>query len=69
VQIVYDAVTDPLCIEPRAIPASDIVFVSDDVIVDIARDGAPVGIDIQRASRSVNLRVFEVDALPLEESS
>jgi uncharacterized protein YuzE len=69
VQIVYDAVTDPLYIEPRAIPASDIVFVSDDVIVDIARDGAPVEIDIQRASRSVNLRVFEVDAVPLEESS
>ena len=48
----YDESTDSLYIELRDLPAEDTRILSDDVAVDLAADGKPVGYDVQHASRN-----------------
>lgn len=51
----YDRSTDSLYLELRPLPAARTVEVEDDVLVDLAEDGEPVGYDIQHASTKPDL--------------
>lgn len=47
----YDPSTDSLYIKLRPGPSVDNRIVGDDVVIDVAADGEPVGYDIQHASK------------------
>ena len=57
--------TDSLYIEFRAGPGVETREVSDGLNIDFDADGSVVGIDIDHASRSVDLSTLETEALPL----
>ena len=61
----YYADTDSLYIDLSSKRGSDAVEVADGVVVDFDRDGNVVGIDIDRASRLLDLRTVETEGLPL----
>jgi uncharacterized protein YuzE len=46
----YDAATDSLYIKLRALESVDNRVIGDDIVIDLGRDGEPVGYDIQHAS-------------------
>ncbi len=46
----YDKSTDSLTIEVRPLPSHRTVEVEEDVMLDLAENGQPVGYDIQHAS-------------------
>ncbi len=60
----YDPSTDSLYIELSARPAIDAVEVRDGVVLDLDKDGQPVGIDIQHASRTADLSRIDSDGFP-----
>lgn len=57
--------TDSLYIELKADAGVETREVADGVNVDLAADGAPVGIDIDHASTKLDLTTLETTALPL----
>ena len=61
----YYADTDSLYIDLADRPASDSREVAPGVVLDFDADGTLVGIDIDHASRIVNLSRLEVVALPV----
>ena len=61
----YDAETDSLYIDLNARPGADSAEIVDGVVLDIDADGRPVGIDIQHASRTLDLATLETEALPV----
>lgn len=61
----YDRTTDSLYIQLCALPRRRTVEVEEDVMVDLADDGEPVGYDIQHASGKAALII----RLILEETS
>ena len=60
----YYPETDSLYIELRDRPGADVREVSDGVIVDLDDEGNPVGIDIDGASRRLDLTTLELIAFP-----
>ncbi len=60
----YYPETDSLYIELNSKPSSDSIEVSDGLVVDIDADGNPVGLDIDQASRRLDLSAVETVALP-----
>ena len=58
--------TDSLYIELKADAGVETREVSEGVNVDLAADGAPVGIDIDHASKKLDLTTLETTALPLK---
>ena len=62
----YYPETDSLYIELSSSPGRDAVEISPGVVVDYGEDGKPVGIDIDNASRTVDLTRLEAQALPLK---
>ena len=46
----YDKSTDSLYVEVRPLPSVRTVEIADDIMVDLGKDGEPVGYDIQHAS-------------------
>ncbi len=60
----YYPETDSLYIDLREQSGVDAVEVSDGVVLDLDVDGRPVGIDIQHASRTVELSALETAGLP-----
>lgn len=46
----YDRSTDSLYVEIRPEPSCKTVEIEDDIMLDLGRDGQPVGYDIQHAS-------------------
>lgn len=46
----YDRATDSLYVEIRPEPSCKTVEIEDDIMLDLGRDGQPVGYDIQHAS-------------------
>ncbi|MEO8445009.1 MAG: DUF2283 domain-containing protein [Gammaproteobacteria bacterium] len=60
----YDAATDSLCIDLADRPGVDSDEVADGVVLDFDADGHLVGIDIENASKRVNLQQLELDRLP-----
>ena len=66
-KLFYYPDTDSLYIDLNAKPGADVVEIADGLIVDIDEEGLPVGIDIQHASRRLDLSTLETRALPLQE--
>jgi uncharacterized protein YuzE len=60
----YDPETDSLYIDLNDRPGVDAHEVIDGMVVDLDADGRPVGIDIQHASRDLDLKTLETQALP-----
>jgi uncharacterized protein YuzE len=46
----YDKSTDSLYVELRTEPSHRTVEIEEDIMLDVGRDGQPVGYDIQHAS-------------------
>lgn len=63
-RLLYDAETDSLYIDLNAKPSADSQEIADDVVLDLDADGRPVGIDIQHASRLLDLSTLETDSFP-----
>ncbi len=61
----YYPETDSLYIDLTQATATDSEEVADGVVIDLDEDGQIVGIDIQHASRRLDLRCVESDSLPL----
>ncbi len=60
----YDAQTDSLYINLSHKPGVDSKVLSDDVVVDFGEHGEPVGIDIQHASKTLNLTELIAHNMP-----
>jgi uncharacterized protein YuzE len=60
----YDPETDSLYIDLNARPSVDSQEIADGVVLDVDDEGHPVGIDIQHASRTLDLSTLETRALP-----
>lgn len=63
----YYPETDSLYIELSSRPGTNVVEISSGIVIDYGQDGNPVGIDIDNASKVVDLTRLEAEALPLKE--
>ena len=63
-KIFYDPDTDSLYIDLNARPGADAREITDGMVIDFDAEGRPVGIDIQHASRNLDLSTLETHALP-----
>jgi uncharacterized protein YuzE len=61
----YYPETDSLYIEFSSKPGADVVEISPGVVIDYDENGKPVGIDIDNASKVVDLTRLEAEALPI----
>jgi uncharacterized protein YuzE len=61
----YYPETDSLYIELSSKTGEDVVEISPGVVIDYDENGKPVGIDIDNASKVVDLTRLEVEALPI----
>jgi uncharacterized protein YuzE len=64
-KISYDPATDSLYIHLSDRSSTDSDEVSDGVVLDYAADGALVGIDLQHASRKVDIHHLNISHLPI----
>ena len=62
----YYPETDSLYIELNERPSADSHEVADNLVIDFDEAGDIVGIDIEHASRKLDLRHIETVALPLD---
>jgi uncharacterized protein YuzE len=60
----YDPDTDSLYIDLSERPGADAQEIIEGMVVDFDAEGRPVGIDIQHASRDLDLSILETQALP-----
>ena len=60
----YDPDKDSLYIDFNARPGADAREITDGLVADFDAEGRPVGIDIQHASRDLDLSTLETQALP-----
>ena len=60
----YDPDTDSLYIDLNARPGADAREIIDGLVIDFDAEGQSVGIDIQHASRNLDLSTLETHALP-----
>jgi uncharacterized protein YuzE len=65
----YYADTDSLYIDLSSVPSAESQEVSEGVVLDYDADGNLVGIDIDNASRKLNLRELVTSHFPLEAGS
>ena len=65
----YYSETDSLYIELSDRGSSDSSEISPGVVVDFSDSGQIVGIDIQNASKTVDLSVIEADEIPVKRLS
>ena len=61
----YDAETDSLYIDLNARPSVDSREIHEGVVIDLDAQGQLVGIDIQHASKMLDLATLETESLPL----
>jgi uncharacterized protein YuzE len=66
-KLCYDPDTDSLYIDLNARPGADAREAVDGLVVDFDAEGRPVGIDIQHASRDLDLSTLQTEALPVLE--
>jgi uncharacterized protein YuzE len=69
VKLHYYPETDSLYIDLSSKPSSESNEIAEGIVVDFDEDGNVVGIDIDRASRILDLRKLEVEGLPLPAAS
>jgi uncharacterized protein YuzE len=63
-RIEYFPDTDSLYIELASRPGADTREIGDGVVIDIDTDGHPVGIDIDQASKHLDLRTLDLRRIP-----
>ena len=63
-KLFYDPENHSLYIDLNARPGADAREIADGLVVDFDEEGRPVGIDIQHASRNLDLSTLETQALP-----
>jgi len=61
----YYPETDSLYIDLAARPSTDSREIADGLVVDFDAEGRVVGIDIQNASQSLDLKTLETESLPV----
>ena len=61
----YDRETDSLYIDLNARPSVDSREIQDGLVIDLDEQGQIVGIDIQHASKLLDLTTLEAESLPL----
>lgn len=66
-KLFYYPETDSLYIDLNAKPGADVLEIADGLIVDVDEERLPVGIDIQHASRHLDLSTLETRALPFQD--
>ena len=66
-KLLYYPDTDSLYIDLNTKPGTDVLVIADGLVVDIDEEGLPVGIDIQHASRLLDLSTLETRALPWQD--
>jgi uncharacterized protein YuzE len=66
VKLHYYVETDSLYIDLNSRPGSDAVEIADGLVVDFDEEGNVVGIDIEHASRLLDLKTLETEGLPLQ---
>jgi uncharacterized protein YuzE len=64
-KISYDSATDSLYIHLSDRSSTDSDEVSEGVVLDYAADGALVSIDVQHASRKVDIHHLNISHLPI----
>ena len=64
-KIHYYSDTDSLYIDLKSRPGSDSREIADGIVVDFDSDGNVVGIDIQEASKKLDLRTLETISFPV----
>jgi uncharacterized protein YuzE len=65
VKISYHPDTDSLYIHLSEIPSVDSDEVAPDFVLDFDSDGQVVGIEVQHASKSIDLKTLEATSLPI----
>ncbi len=65
----YYPETDSLYIELRATPATETREVAEGLLADLDAEGGVVGLDIDGASRRLDLSTLETIALPLRNAA
>jgi uncharacterized protein YuzE len=65
VRIEYFPDTDSLYIDLAAREGVDAIEVGDGIVIDVDDQGHPVGIDIDQASKHLDLRTLDVRRIPL----
>ncbi len=65
----YYEETDSLYIDLSSRKSKESIDVSPGVVIDYAKDGRIVGIDIQHASKVVDLSSIESDEIPMKKPS
>jgi len=68
-KIQYHAETDQLYIQLKDAPGHDAAEIADGIVVDYAADGSVVGLDIEHASRKLDMSKLEISpilAMPVE---
>lgn len=64
-KIQYFADTDTLYLDLAERPAADSWEIGDGIVVDVDGDGHPVGIDIDQASRYLDLETLSLVDIPV----
>ena len=62
----YYAETDSLYIDLNSRPSADSREIADGLVIDFDADGNIVGIDIDHASKKLDLSKLETEALPVQ---
>ena len=62
----YDPKTDSLYIHLTERPSIESDEVANGIVLDFAEDGALVGIDVQHASRQVDISRLMIDNMPFQ---
>lgn len=60
----YDRETDSLYIDLNSRPSADSREIQDGLVIDLDEQGQVVGIDIQHASKLLDLETLETESLP-----
>ena len=63
-KLLYDPETDSLYIDLNDRAGVDVLEITDELVINVDAEGRPVGIDIQHASRDLDLATLEIRALP-----
>jgi uncharacterized protein YuzE len=64
-KVSYDPETDSLYIELSDKPGTDSQEIKPGIVLDLDEDGNLVGLDIDQASKKVNLSHLEIESLPM----
>jgi uncharacterized protein YuzE len=65
-KIEYFPETDSLYIDLAGRVASDAIELSEGIVLDIDEQGRPVGLDIDQASKHLDLRKLDLKRLPFD---